>query len=217
MTHIVGMSKRSAVKMRQSAAVSPLDRLRAAGIVGFFRPGQLEAADLTRDQLPALVRAGTVERVGRGLYRLAEAEPTENYSLAMACARVPNSIVCLLSALRVHGIGTQAPAAVWLAIPHKARVPRLRELRLRIVRFSGPAWTFGVKMTEFEGVPARITSPARTIADCFRFERLVGPEAAMEALQDALRRRKVTVAELSRVAEVLPSRRLSAALDVRSV
>jgi predicted transcriptional regulator of viral defense system len=132
----------------------------------------------------------------------------------MACARVPNSIVCLLSALRVHGIGTQSPADVWLAIPHKARVPSLRELRLRIVRFSGPAWNFGVQVTEFEGVPARITSPARTVIDCFRFERLVGPEVALEALQDAMRQRKVTVAELTRVLDVLPSRRLSAALDV---
>jgi predicted transcriptional regulator of viral defense system len=135
----------------------------------------------------------------------------------MACARVPNSIVCLLSALRIHGIGTQVPAEVWLAIPHKARAPRLRELRLRIVRFSGPAWSFGVQETQFEGVRARITSPARTIADCFRFERLVGPEAAMEALQDGLRQRRVTVAELARVAEILPSRRLSAALDLRSI
>jgi len=212
------MPKRRADKISQEAGGdSPLDRLRAAGITGFFRPVQLETAGLTRDQLPALVRSGSVERIGRGLYRITDAEPTENYSLAMACARVPNSIVCLLSALRVHGIGTQAPAEVWLAIPHKARAPRLRELRLRIVRFSGPAWKFGVQETEFEGVPARITSPARTVADCFRFERLVGPEAAMEALQDALRQRKVTVAELSRVAEVLPSRRLSAALDVRSI
>lgn len=174
-------------------------------------------AGLTRDQLPALVRSGSVERVARGLYRLADAEPTENYSLAMACARVPNSIVCLLSALRVHEIGTQSPAEVWLAIPHKARAPRLRELRLRIVRFSGPAWTLGVQETQFEGVPARITSPARTVADCFRFERLLGPEAPMEALQDALRHHKATVAELSRVVKVLPSRRLSAALDARSI
>lgn len=195
----------------------PLSRLRSAGITGFFRPSQIEIAGLTRDQLPALVRSGSVERVGRGLYRIADAEPTENYSLAMACVRAPNSIVCLLSALRVHGIGTQAPAEVWLAIPHKARAPRLHELRLRIVRFSGPAWTFGVQKMEFEGVPARITSPARTVADCFRFERLVGPETAMEALQDALRQRKVTVAELSRVAEVLPSRRLTSALNVRSI
>jgi len=218
MTHIVGMLRYRADTMRHNAEEGgPLGRLKAVGITGFFRPLQLEAAGLTRDQIPALVRSGKVERVGRGLYRLADAEPTENYSLAMACTRVPNSVVCLLSALRVHGIGTQAPADVWLAIPHKARAPRLRELRLRIVRFSGPAWTFGVQETQFEGVPARITSPARTVADCFRFERLVGPEAAMEALQDALRQRKVTVAEVSRVAEILPSRRLSAALDVRSI
>lgn len=211
------MFRNDADKMSHGPASSPLDRLRAAGITSFFRPSRLEEADLTRDQLPALMRSGSVERVGRGLYRIADAEPTENYSLAMACARVPNSIVCLLSALRVHGIGTQLPADVWLAIPHKARAPRLRELRLTIVRFSGPAWTFWVQDTEFEGVPARITSPARTVADCFRFERRVGPEAAMEALQDALRQRKVTVAELSRVIAVLPSRRLAAALDVRSI
>jgi predicted transcriptional regulator of viral defense system len=195
----------------------PTDRLREAGFRVFFRPSQLDAAGLTRDQLPALVRSGEVERVGRGIYRLAAAEPTEHYSLAFACARVPRTIVCLLSALRVHDIGTQAPAAIWLAIPHKARLPRVPELQLRIVRFSGPAWTFGVKEIEFEGVPARITSPARTIVDCFRFERLVGAEAAMEALTDALRQRKVTIAELARVEEVLPSRRLRAALDVRLI
>lgn len=218
MTHNVGMSRDRADMMRQAAAAqTPLERLRAAGITGFFRPGQVREAGLTRDQIPALLRSGRVERVGRGLYRLTDAEPTENYSLAMACARVPTSIVCLLSALRVHGIGTQAPAAVWLAIPHKARAPHVRELRLRIVRFSGTAWSLGVQDTVFEGVPARITSPARTVADCFRFERLVGPEIAMEAFHDALRQRKATVAELSRIAEVLPSRRLVAALDVRSI
>lgn len=195
----------------------PTERLRAARLGAFFRPSQVADAGITRDQLRALVRRGTVEHAGRGLYRMADAEPTEHYSLALACARVPNSVVCLLSALRVHGIGTQAPAEVWLAIPHKARRPRLPELRLRVVRFSGPAWTFGVQETAFEGVPARITTPARTVADCFRFERLVGPEAAMEALQDGLRQRKLTVAELSRVVEILPSRRLSAALDARLI
>ena len=201
----------------QPRSAGPIEELLRAKLGAFFRPTQMEAAGLTRDQLRALVRAGKVERIGRGLYRLADAEPTEHYSLAMACARVPRSVVCLLSALRVHGIGTQAPAEIWLAIPHKARIPRLPELRLRIVRFSGPAWTFGVKEVDFEGVPARITSPARTIVDCFRFERLVGPEAAMEALQDVLRQRKVTVADLTRVEEVLPSRRLRAVLDARLI
>ncbi|MDZ7801860.1 MAG: hypothetical protein U5K81_13865 [Trueperaceae bacterium] len=218
----VGMSHRDADILRHassagtpvSAARDPVAALRDVGITAFFRPSQLPEAGLTRNQLPALLRSGRVERVARGLYRIADAEATENDSLAMACARVPNSVVCLLTALRVYEIGTQSPADVWLAIRHKARVPRLPELRLRTVRFSGPAWTFGVRETRFEGVAARITSPARTVADCFRFERLVGAEVALEAFHDALRQRKVTIAELSRVVEVLPSRRLSAALDV---
>lgn len=214
LAHIVGMPYRDADTSGSHAAV---ERLRRAGLGAFFRPSQVASAGITRDQLRTLVRRGAVERTGHGLYRMADADPTENYSLAMACARVPVSIVCLLSALRVHGIGTQAPAGVWLAIPHKARGPRLHELRLRIVRFSGAAWTLGVNDIAFEGVPARITSPERTVVDCFRFERLVGPETAMEALQDGLRQRKVSIAELSRVAEILPSRRLAAALDVRSI
>lgn len=212
------MSRKHAdISGQKSRKPALIERLRAAELGAFFRPSQVAEAGLTRDQLRTLVRRGKVDHIGRGLYRLADAEPTEDYSLAMACARVPNSVVCLLSALRVHGIGTQAPVAIWLGIPHKARGPRLPELRLRIVRFSGPAWTFGVKAIAFEGVPARITNPARTVADCFRFERLVGAETAMEALKDALRQRKVTLAELSRVEEVLPSRRLRAALDTRSI
>lgn len=202
---------------RQNRASSLLQQLRAAGLGAFFRPSQVKEAGLTRDQLRTLVRRGEVEHVARGLYRLADAEPTENYSLAMACARVPRSIVCLLSALRVHEIGTQAPAEVWLGIPHKARAPRLEALRLRLVRFSGAAWSFGIVDTNFEGVDARITSPARTIADCFRFERLIGPEIGMEALQDALRQKKTSIPELVKVEEALPARRLRAALDARSI
>lgn len=212
------MTSQSADRSRgRRRTEDPLARLQAAGLGAFFRPSQLERAGLTRDQLPALLRSGRIERVGRGLYRFADAEPSADYSVAMACARVPTSVVCLLTALRVHEIGTQAPAAVWLAIPHKARVPRLRELKLRIVRFSGSAWTLGVEDAALEGVPARITSPARTVVDCFRFERLYGPEVAMEALQDGLRQRKFTIDEVSRIAKVLPSRRLSAALDLRSI
>jgi predicted transcriptional regulator of viral defense system len=201
--HIVGMAA-------PSADISSQD----AGLGAFFRSSDLDAAGLSRHQLPRLLRSGAVERMGRGLYRRTDAEPSEHYSLAMACAAVPQSIVCLLSALQVHDIGTQAPSAIWLAIPHKARLPKLQAPKLRIVRFSGPAWTYGVSDTTFEGVPARITSPARTIADCFRFERLVGAEAAIEALDDGLRQHKVSVAELERLLEVLPSRRLRVALAV---
>ena len=204
------------ISSRPTAPSLHSDRLRAAGLGAFFRPAQLAARGLTPDQIPSMIRRGVVTRVSRGLYRLTDAEPTEDYSLAMACARVPNSVVCLLSALRVHGIGTQAPARVWLAIPHKSRPPRVAGIRLRTVHFSGSAWTLGVTQTAFEGVPARITNPARTVVDCFRLERLVGPEIPIEALRDALRKRLVTIAELSRIEDVLSSRRLRAQLDARS-
>ena len=189
-------------------------RLGKAGIGAFFRPSQLEALGITYDQLRRLAAAGTVEHVARGLYRLADAEPTEHYSLAAACARIPRSIVCLLSALKIHGIGTQLPREVWLAIPHKARAPRAPGIKIRLLRFTGPSWTYGIQDTAFEGVPARMTNPARTIVDCFRFERLIGREAAMEALSDSLRHKRVTTDALLRTLEVLPSRTLKNALEI---
>ena len=189
------------------------DILNDAGIGNFFRPSQLELLGIPYHRLRKLEADEAIERVGWGLYRLAEAEITERYSIASVCARVPNAIVCLLSALQVHEIGTQLPRQVWIAIPHKAKAPSLKGVGVRLVRFSGAAWTYGVQETKFEEVPARITSPARTIVDCFRFQRLVGREAALEALREALRDRKVTTAELMRTLEELPSRRLSAILE----
>ena len=189
------------------------DILHQAGIGNFFRPSQLEPLGITYHRLRQLEANETVERIGWGLYRLAEAEPTERYSIASVCARVPNAIVCLLSALQVHEIGTQIPRQVWIGIPHKAKAPTQTEIRVRLVRFSAAALTYGVQETSFEDVPARITSPARTVVDCFRFQRRVGREAAVEALREALDGRKVTTAELMRTLEVLPSRRLSAIME----
>jgi len=189
------------------------DQLRSAGLGAFFRPSQLESLGISYDQLQTLVKRGTVEHVSRGLYRLVDAEPTEHYSLAAVCARVPECIVCLLSALSVHEIGTQVPHQMWIAIQHKAEPPRISGLDVCLLRFSGAAWTYGIQPTEFEGVPARITSPARTIVDCFRFEHRIGREAALEALHDGLQQRKVSTDALYRAMDVLPNRRLRAALE----
>ena len=189
------------------------DLLHEAGIGNFFRPGQLERLGVPYHRLRQLEADGAVERVGWGLYRLAAAEPTERFSIALVCAQVPNAIVCLLSALQVHGIGAQLPRHVWIAIPHKAKPPARTDVGVRLVRFSGAAWSYGVQETKFEGVSARITSPARTVVDCFRFQRLIGREAALEALREALHDGKVTTAALKRTLEELPSRRLSVILE----
>ena len=174
----------------------------------FFRQRDAAQLGLHSRQLSQLVDAGSVEKVARGLYRRTDIEPTEHYTLAAVCARVPGAIVCLLSALSVHGIGTQLPWQEWIAIPHKARAPQLGELPVKIVRFSGASLRYGVVGAAFEGVPTRITSPARTVVDCFRFRRLVGKDVALEALRDALRDHKATADEIWRAAEVCRAKSL---------
>jgi predicted transcriptional regulator of viral defense system len=195
-----------------------LTRLRAVGTGAYFAPRHLSLLGLTRRQLDDLVADGIVERVARGLYRLTAVAPTEQHTLATVCARVPSGIVCLLSALQFHGLGTQLPRQVWLAIPHRAKAPRLTELPVRILRFSGAALQHGLQAVLVEGVPTRVTSPARTVVDCFRLQRLVGRDVALEALRDAVHTRKATTDEIWRAAQLLRSRRLLApALELLSV
>lgn len=193
--------------------MSANSRKHLEGLGAFFRPIDAQGLGISYEALQQMAREGLVDRVGWGLYHRTEIEPTENHSLAAVCARVPQAIICLLSALQVHGIGSRLPAEVWLAVQNKARPPRIRGIKVRLIRFSGPAWTYGVVPTEFEGVPARITSPARTVVDCFRFQRRIGKEAAREALFDALEQRKVSIDAIYRVLDVLPSSRLRTTLE----
>ncbi len=179
-----------------------------AQLSAVFRPRDVEALGIPRSQLRAWLRDGKAEQVGRGLYRRVEAEPSEHETIAMVAARVPNAVICLLTALRVHGLGTQAPREVWIAIDRKARKPRLADLPVHVVRFSGPMLTYAVEPRQIQGVTVRITSPARTVVDCFRYRNKVGLDVALEALRDALSYRHATVAEILRIAEVGRVRRV---------
>ena len=145
---------------------------------------------------------GLVETFGNGLYRLSEIEPTEMETIALVAAAIPNCIVCLLTALVFHDIGTQSPHEIWIALDRKARKPSKPPARVRVVRFSGPMLTYGVIERSALGVPFRVTSPARTVVDCFRYRNKFGLDMALEALQDALRRRIATVDEIERAAEM---------------
>ncbi len=180
--------------------------LQAANLGVFFRSRDLPALGLTLRDLQCLVSDGTVEKLGPGLYRLAAVEPNEFETLAMVASAVPNSIVCLLSALRVHGIGTQSPHEVWIALDRKARKPQRIPAPLRIVRFSGAMLRYGVVTQRMLGVPVAITSPARTVVDCFRYRNKIGVDVAKEALHDALRSRVTTVTEIVRAAEACRAR-----------
>jgi predicted transcriptional regulator of viral defense system len=163
----------------------------------------LRARDVTRQGLPTialtrLVQAGKLERVARGLYGLPGAAISEHRSLAEVSARVPKGVVCLLSALRVHEIGTQAPFEVWIAIPPHMVSPRLDQPAIRVVRMSEPALTDGVDRLNIDGIDVPVFNAARTVVDCFRFRNKIGLDVALEALRDGWSQRKFTLDDLWR-------------------
>lgn len=188
--------------IKSMETLQPTARIHAAGVGAFFRPRDLRPLGISYKQLQRLVSSGTVEKHSKGLYRLTDVEATEMETIALVLTAVPHAIVCLLSALRVHEIGTQLPRQVWLAIDRKARKPVCLPAATRIVRFSGQMLTYGVITQSMQGVPARITTPARTVIDCFRYRNKIGLDVALEALRDAVHSHKAMVAEIDRAAEV---------------
>lgn len=170
---------------------------------GLFRLKEAREFGLHPEEVRRLTHAGSLVRLARGVYSVASAVPTEHHTLAEVATRVPNGIVCLLTALRFHEIGTQSPREVWLAVDRRAGVPRIDFVPVRIVRISGTALTTGIEEHDIEGVNVRITGPARTIADCFKFRGTVGIDVAAEALRDYLRLRKGSADELWRQAGLL--------------
>lgn len=163
----------------------PVDRaLRVLDRAGIARSRDLERAGVSRTQIRRLVEQGHIERVSRGLYRRPGAPLSERQDLAEIAQRVPGGVVCLLSALRFHGLTTQNPFEVWLAIDRKAWRPRVKHPPLRLVYLSGPAFTEGVEEHEVDGSRVRVFSAAKTVADCFKFRNKIGIDLAVEALRE---------------------------------
>lgn len=172
--------------------------LRLAKARRLLRARDLAALGLPTVALTRLVKAGKLERLARGMYGLPGAAVSEHRSLAEVALRAPKGVICLLSALRVHDIGTQAPFEVWLAIPHRAAVPKLAQPQLRIVRMSDRALAEGVQSIKVDGVAVPVFSAAKTVVDAFRFRNKIGIDVAIEALRDGWVKRKFTMDELWR-------------------
>jgi predicted transcriptional regulator of viral defense system len=149
-----------------------------------------------------MVREGTLERLGRGEYRMARDEITEHHGLVLASAAVPDGVICLLSALSFHEVGTQLPSQIWVARRRGTWQPRGEYPPLRIVRFSEQTFTAGIDEHVLEDRVVRIYSIAKTIADCFKFRNKIGFDVALEALTDAWRQRRVRMADLDRYARI---------------
>ncbi len=177
---------------------------------GPIRPRDLEKQGISRKHLLRLYEEGLLHRPGRGIYVLAEQDDfTEHQTLLETAKQVPDGVVCLLSALRFHNIGTQNPFEVWITLPPRAWRPQVDYPPLRVMRMSGAVLTEGVEEHRVKGVLLRVYSPGKTVADCFKFRNKVGLDVALEALREARRTRKVTMddlwhyAKIDRVANVM--------------
>lgn len=183
--------------MKQSEHILELARqqrvLRAADVRQHGWPPQL---------LSRLYQSGELQRFARGLYGLPETEITEHQTLMEVCQRVPKAVVCLLSALQFHEVGTQLPHDLWIALPEATHTPAVSYPTLRITRLRGSAYSEGIQAVTDHGAPIRVYSIAKTVTDCFKFRNKIGLDVALEALKDAWRSRKVTMVELRHFAKI---------------
>ena len=180
----------------RKAILSYLSKAKVARARDFSSQG------IPRMYLSELVDEGWLVRSARGVYRASNAPVSASGHLADVARRIPHGVVALLSALRFHEIGTQNPSEVWLAVERHARKPSLDYPPLRVVKFSGEAFSEGVEQKRIDGVPVSIYCPAKTIADCFKYRNKIGVDVAVEALRDALQKRRVKLDDLWRYAEV---------------
>lgn len=182
---------------------SPRERvLRLAKLQGILRPQDLQPIGVPREYLRRLRKEGVLEQPARGLYVLANSKPTEHLSLVEVCKRVPQGVICLISALQFHEVTTQLAHEVWIALPVKAWAPTFDSPRLRVLRYSPTTLAYGVDERRIGGAVVRVFNPAKTVADCFKFRNKIGLDVALEALRDATRRRKATRDEIWKAAQV---------------
>ena len=161
-----------------------------------IRTSDVTGMGVARVALTRLVRKGELVRIARGVYAHPERKGTEFDSLLDVAAQSQQGIFCLLTALRFHGLTTQSPFEIWLAIPQKSRIPRIGYPPVRTVWFSGMALTEGIETHVLDGQPVRIYGIAKTIADCFKYRNKIGIDVALEALHDAWKQRRVTMSQL---------------------
>jgi predicted transcriptional regulator of viral defense system len=167
-----------------------------------IRARDLDAAGIPRNYLSRLVKRGQLQKLGRGIYAAETMSASEHISLLEVSRKVPKAVICLLSALKFHEIGTQVPHEVWIAIDVKAWAPQINSPAIRIARFSGDALNFGMEKKRISGQEIRVFNPAKTVADCFKFRHKIGMDVALEALRECYRQKKASMDQLWEAAKI---------------
>lgn len=167
-----------------------------------IRSRDLVRIGVPRNYLIRLVKRGQLHKIERGLYSTRELAVSEDATLVEVSRKIPKAVICLLSALRFHEIGTEMPSEVWITLDVKAWTPKIKYPALRIIRSSGKALRFGIQEHDVRGGRIRVYSPAKTVADSFKFRHKIGNDIALEALRECLRKKKATLDELWEAAKV---------------
>lgn len=169
---------------------------------GLLRSSDLDATGASRAVLARMTAAGLLEKVDRGLYRLPDQDRSENESLITVATKVPQAVFCLLTALQFHGLTTQLPHQIWIAMPRGSHVPKIDYPPLKMIQVTGGAYTAGVEIFKHDGVLLRVYGVARTVVDCFKHRNKIGIDVALEALRDARAQKKATADDLWRYAKI---------------
>ena len=170
---------------------------------GMLRTGKAIRLGIHPRTLYKLRDQGDLEQVARGLYRLSSAEPLTNPDLVPIAVRVPRGVVCLISALAQHELTTQVPHAIYLALPSHGQTPKTHGIPIRVFWFSEPSFSAGIDIVRIDGVPVRIYSVEKTIADCFKYRNKIGLDLAIEALRTyKQRKRKPNIQALAKFAQI---------------
>ena len=169
---------------------------------GLLRPSDLAELGIPRVYLTRLTASGKLARAGRGLYRLADASLSENEGLTIVAARAPQAVFCLLTALQFLGLTTQLPRQVWIALPQGSHAPKMDYPPIKLIQYSGDAFTQGIETHRIDQVDIRVYNAAKTVADCFKHRNKIGLDVALEALKDARSQKKASADDLWRYAKI---------------
>jgi len=169
---------------------------------GVLRMSEALYAGIHRRMLYSMLDAEVIEQLSRGLYRLTDLPPLGNPDLVSVSLKIPNGVICLISALAYHEITTQVPHEVYVALERGTEAPRLNHPPLRVFWFSGEAFTVGIEKHKMDGVPVRIYSAEKTIADCFKYRNKIGLDTTIEALKLYRERKRFKTDDLMKFARV---------------
>jgi predicted transcriptional regulator of viral defense system len=169
---------------------------------GIIQAKDIEEFGIARNYLYKLCKEGLLNKAARGMYMLQDAPITENQNLIEIAKKIPNAVVCLISALSFHGITTQIPHEIWIAVPRDTWRPSMDYPPLHYTVLTEKAYNFGIQRVGINGTTIKIYNPAKTVADCFKFRNKVGIDVAIEALREVWRSRKATMDELVEAAGI---------------